>query len=208
MNEPVKIAAIVLSAGKSERMGGKHKLLLPIAGKTIIACLIEKLIRLPLEEIVVIVGFQQENVRRALKDYSVKIIENPSYAQGLSTSIIAGIQNVSSVVSGYLFLPADMPLITEDTIHRLIEVFRSFSGEKIVFPTVAGKQKNPVIFPVRFKEYLLSLKGDQGGKLLIRQFSEEAVAVPFDDPLPFRDIDTLADYRELVKEFPKGSIER
>jgi len=208
MKESVEIAAIVLAAGKSERMGGSHKLLLPIAGKTIIACLMEKLVRIPFKEIVVIVGFQQEAVRHVIDTYPVRIVTNTFYVQGLSTSIIAGIQNISPAVSGYLFLPADMPLITEGIIQRLIKVFRSFKGEKIVFPEVAGKQRNPVIFPVRFKEDLLSLKGDQGGKLLIRQFSEQAISVPFDNPLPFRDIDTMEDYRELVKEFPKGSIER
>ena len=191
------ISGILLAAGESRRMG-KPKLLLPWKQATIIEEVVDGYLKSTLSELIVVVGENKKSIKEVLQAKPVRIVENPLYRQGMSTSIRAGVLAASIETEGYCIGLGDQPLITTKVIDLLITSFlKDRTGIAVL--SHQGKRGHPVIFSAAFREALCSLNGDLGGRTLIEQYPSEVRYVEAGSKSIFLDIDTPEDYQKLDK---------
>ncbi len=184
------VAAIVLAAGRSTRMGGPNKLLAEIGGKPLVRIVVEQALASKASSVVVVTGHQQAEVEQALHGLNVSFTHNPDFADGLASSVKAGIAAVPKDADGALICLGDMPLIDAQLIDRLIEAFSPDKGSLIVLPVAGGRRGNPVLWSRRFFSELMMLDGDIGARHLITQHNEAVAEVEVDGKSAFLDIDT------------------
>ena len=192
------LCAVVLAAGRSTRMQEKNKLLLPWGDRLIVQVVVEALLRVSFAEVVVVVGHQREQVGWALADYPVRLVHNPGYAQGLSTSIACGVEAARGDVGGYLFALGDMPRVKPQTIDELCRVFSMGAAGAIALPTLQGRRGNPVVFAGAYRAELLRLEGDRGAKPLVQKYADKVIEVGVEDAGILVDVDTPEVYRSVV----------
>ncbi len=185
-----RVAAILLAAGQSRRMGDANKLLVEIEGKPMVRHVAEALVASRARPIRVVVGHEAERVRRALRHLPVEFVFNPDHRGGLSTSLRAGIASLPPDVDGAVICLGDMPRIGAPLIDRLIEAFDPSGGAGIVVPTRAGRRGNPVLFGRAFFDALKEIEGDVGARHLIGRYAEAVSEVEVGDEAIFLDLDT------------------
>jgi molybdenum cofactor cytidylyltransferase len=184
------VAAIVLAAGRSTRMGGPNKLLAEIDGKKLVRIATEQVLASKASEVIVVTGHQAELVEQALEGLNVKFVRNPDFAGGLASSVKAGIAAVPDSADGAVVCLGDMPLISAKLIDQLIETFAPDRGHLIAVPVSEGRRGNPVLWSRRFFKELMTLDGDVGARHLIATHAEAVAEVPVDGQSAFLDIDT------------------
>jgi molybdenum cofactor cytidylyltransferase len=187
---PGRVAAVVLAAGQSRRMGRQNKLLAEIDGRAMVTHAVDALLASRAAPVIVVTGHEAEEVRTALGERPVQIVSNPHYADGLSTSLKAGLAALPDDAEGVLVGLADMPRIKPAQIDRLIAAFNPLEGRAIVVPTVRGKRGNPVLFATRFLPEMLQIGGDVGARHLIGEHEDEVVEIEMEDDAALLDIDT------------------
>jgi molybdenum cofactor cytidylyltransferase len=183
------LSSILLAAGESKRMG-RLKQLMPWGQSTMVEKTIDNLLDSAVSEVIVVLGHEAEEVIKVIVDRPVKLAINPDYKQGMSTSIMAGLNLVDSQAQAVLLALGDQPLIDCQTMNRLIEEFHS-NDKGIAIPTYRGRRGHPVIFAMKYKERLLELKGDVGGKQLIKNNAEDVLEVAVDCAGICIDFDTI-----------------
>ena len=196
-----RIAALILAAGESRRMGGPNKLVATVAGVPLVRIVAEAAAKSRAVSVTVITGSRAVEVERALAGLDLKRVHNPSYAGGLSTSLRAGLASLPSDIDGAIVLLGDMPGVTDGIVERLIDAFRPEEGALIVVPTVAGKRGNPVLWSARFFDELKSVEGDTGGRQLIAANADAVVEVELGAAVGF-DVDTPADLEAVGGRLP------
>ena len=185
-----RIAALVLAAGESRRMGDTNKLLATIAGRPLVRIAVEAALGSRAHPVTVVTGYDAERIEAALSGLAVTFADNPAYAQGLSTSLAAGIRALPPGIDGVMVMLADMPDVGPAAIDRLIDAFRPEARAEIVVPVSAGRRGNPVLWGARFFARLAAVTGDTGGRALIAANSELVIEVALDAAVT-HDIDTL-----------------
>ena len=190
------ISAILLAAGQSKRMG-ELKQLMPFGQSTIVEQAVDNLLGSAVNEVIVVVGYKAEDVIKTIAAKPIKLAINPDYEQGMSTSIIAGLNLVHGRVQGVMLVLGDQPLVNSQTINSLIEEF--YNHEKgIAVPTYQGKRGHPIIFAIKYKEQLLKLKGDMGGRQIIKDHPDDILEVAVNSESIVADFDTTDDYQAYV----------
>jgi molybdenum cofactor cytidylyltransferase len=192
------VAAIVLAAGRSTRMGGPNKLLAEIGGKPLVRIIAEQALASKASPVVVVTGHQKAEIEQALGGLNVTFAHNPDFADGLATSVKTGIAAVPEEADGAVVCLGDMPLIDAQLLDKLIESFAPDKGSLIVQPVAGGRRGNPVLWSRRFFGELMMLDGDIGARHLIAQHGEAVAEVEVEGKSAFLDIDTpeaLADVR-------------
>jgi molybdenum cofactor cytidylyltransferase len=184
------VAAIILAAGRSTRMGGPNKLLAEFRGKTLVRIVTEQALASKATAVIVVTGHQAAEVRKSLQGLKVKFVHNPDFAGGLASSVKSGIAAVGDDADGAVVCLGDMPLIDAHLIDRLIEAFAPDSGNLIAVPVSDGRRGNPVLWSRRFFKELMTLDGDIGARHLILRHSETVAEVPVEGHAAFLDIDT------------------
>lgn len=187
------ISVILLAAGESKRMG-RLKQLLPFAGSTILERAIDNLLGSSVDEVIVVVGYKASKVMKAIATRPVKVVVNPEYAKGMSTSIKAGLGAVNPETEGIMLDLGDQPLIDSQTISRLVKEFYD-SGKGIIIPTYCSKRGHPVIFAAKYRDRLLKLEGDIGARQVVEENPGDILEVAVDCEGIGVDIDTTEDYR-------------
>jgi len=206
MPEAPKIAAIVLAAGQSRRMGAENKLTADIEGKPMLAHALEAVAASAADRVVIVTGHDERAVRKVaeatLGGGRATFVQNPDYADGLSTSLKAGLKALPDGIAGALVCLGDMPDLTREALDRLIAAFDPEEGRAICVPTVAGKRGNPVLWGAEFFGEMLELEGDVGAKHLIGLHGDRVCEVAMPDRAVLDDIDTpeaLAHRRERTR---------
>jgi molybdenum cofactor cytidylyltransferase len=184
------VAAIILAAGRSTRMGGPNKLLADLGGKPLVRTVTEQALASKVQSVIVVTGHQAEQVEKALHGLKVKFVRNPDFAEGLASSVKAGVAAVADNADGAVICLGDMPLISSNLIDRLIEAFAPDRGHLIAVPVSDNKRGNPVLWSRRFFNELMTLNGDIGARHLIARHSEAVAEVPVEGFGAFLDIDT------------------
>jgi molybdenum cofactor cytidylyltransferase len=184
------VAAIVLAAGRSTRMGGPNKLLAELGGKPLVRIVTEQALASKAHGVIVVTGHQAEQVEKALQGLNAKFERNPDFAEGLASSVKAGIAAVPADADGAVICLGDMPLIDAHLIDRLIEAFAPDGGNLIAVPVSDGRRGNPVLWSRRFFSELMTLDGDIGARHLIAKHGEAVAEVPVEGHGAFLDIDT------------------
>src|SRR5262245_51237517 len=157
----VRIAAIVLAAGKSERMG-RPKALLPFRGSTFLEHILEIIKRSEISETVVVVGHHASTILTAIQ--IARPIINADYEKGMTTSIQAGIRELASEVDGAMLFLVDHPVVEPATIDALIAHFRPGC---IVLPTYRGRRGHPVLFSHAVMEEIAGLLPTVGANTIV-----------------------------------------
>ena len=184
------VAALVLAAGQSRRMGRVNKLLSEIDGRPMVARTVDAVLASRARPVVVVVGHQAERVRAALAGRDIRIVDNPDYAAGLSTSLRQGLEALGDEPLGALICLGDMPRIEPGHLDALIDAFAPAEGRAICVPTRDGKRGNPVLWGAAFFADMKRVAGDVGARHLIGEHAELVHEVPIEDDAIFVDIDT------------------
>jgi molybdenum cofactor cytidylyltransferase len=182
-----RIAAVILAAGRSTRMGRENKLLADLNGKPLVRWVAEAALASLARPLLVVTGHQAADVIAALSSFDLTLIDNPDYATGLASSLRTGIRALPEATDGVLVLLADMPRITAAHIDKLIAA--SASG-KIIVPVHEGERGNPVLWPARYFPELLALEGDAGAKRLLTTHAADVHEIDLGTDAIFLDIDT------------------
>jgi molybdenum cofactor cytidylyltransferase len=190
------ISAIVLAAGESKRMG-RPKQLLPFRGSTLLGQITENLLQSQAAEIIVVLGYQAEKIIPQIAPEPVKIVVNPDFDQGMSSSIKCGLSHISEAADGVMIVLGDQPLIEKETIDLLIEKHRQ-SEHGIILPVYEGIRGHPVIFKMKYKDELLRLTGDIGGKQIVERHPSDVLEVAVDSQSVVISIDVESDYQLLI----------
>lgn len=185
-----RIAGIVLAAGTSTRMGA-NKLVMPFKGAPLVRHAVEAALAAHLDPVIVVTGHEETKIQQALADMPAQFVYNGQYAQGLSTSLRAGIRAVPTDCDGALVLLGDMPAITPDLCARVVARFDPASGHAIcVAAAPDGTRGHPVLWGRQFFTAIEALTGDQGAKEILARHADQVVEVAAGDNAPLLDIDT------------------
>jgi molybdenum cofactor cytidylyltransferase len=187
-----QVAAIVLAAGGSTRMG-QLKQLLPIDGQPMVRHTVQAVSHAGLDQVVVVVGAEAEAVRQALAGLPVEVVTNPAWAEGLSTSLQVGIQALRPEIEATFVVLADQPALTPGLLKKLADHYRARRAP-IVAPTYEGRRGNPVLLARTLFAELLAISGDRGARDLIQSHQAELEPVAIDDEAVILDLDTPQDY--------------
>ncbi len=189
MRKP-KIAVLLLAAGQSRRMGRDNKLLALVDGKPMVRHAAEQALASNADHLLMVTGHEADEVLKTVWDLDVPSVDNPDYADGLSTSLKLGFRVLQDNYDGVLVCLGDMPFITAEILNRLIEAFDPEEGRSIVVPTTDGKRGNPALLSAQFKDEVREISGDMGAKALISENETVTYGVEIDSPSIFADIDT------------------
>ena len=181
-----RIAALVLAAGSSRRMGAVNKLLATVDGRPLVRIAVEAASRSEADPVVLVTGHERERIEAAVAGLDVLRIHNPDHARGLSTSLRAGLAGLPDDVDGVVVLLADMPDVTPLVVDRVIGASRP---GRVVVPTANGRRGNPVLWPRRFFPDLMAVTGDTGGRALIEANPDSVIEVEIGEAAAL-DLDT------------------
>ena len=192
-----QVAALVLAAGRSSRMGGANKLLATIDGGALIRHVVRQPLAAGISEVLVVTGHDAEQIRSALAGEPVSFVHNPRFEQGLASSLAAGLALLGARASGVVVCLGDMPRVRSAHIVALLRAFEAGSGHAICAPFHAGRRGNPVLWPARCFSHLSRLQGDLGGRALLEQAADALCKVEVADDGVLLDVDTPEDLSAL-----------
>ena len=185
------VYAVLLAAGRGERMGGPNKLLVEFAGKPLVRHALDALAASRVRATVAVVGHERERMEAALRGSRVRIVANPDYATGLASSLKAGVGALPPDAAGALVALGDMPGLRTQDVDRLVDVFVRAKGAAIVRATHLGKRGNPLILPRALFGAVATLAGDVGARHLVETSGVEIVDIEIGEAASF-DVDTPA----------------
>ncbi|MGO6815851.1 nucleotidyltransferase family protein (plasmid) [Rhizobium leguminosarum] len=165
------VAIVILAAGKASRMGegGKHKLLAEFDGVPLVRRSALTALGADAASVIVVTGHRRSEIEAALDGLALTFVDNPDYASGMASSLIAGFSSKDAdCAEGILVMLADMPGISTPHLDALISTFRNAGGEAIVRAVSQGKPGNPVILPRSLRQAVLRLEGDVGARDIVK----------------------------------------
>ncbi|TGV78368.1 4-diphosphocytidyl-2C-methyl-D-erythritol kinase, partial [Mesorhizobium sp. M00.F.Ca.ET.149.01.1.1] len=162
-----KVDIVLLAAGRSSRMGGPNKLLALFDGEPLVRRTAARALGSKAASTIVVTGHQRERVRSALAGLEVKLADNPDFADGLASSLKAGIAKVAPDAAGAMIVLGDMPGVSSKDLDSLIDAFRRSGGHAVVRASHQGKRGNPVLLPRSLFAAVAQLEGDTGARHLV-----------------------------------------
>ncbi len=190
-----RVGVIVLAAGGASRYG-QLKQTLPWQDTTLVGHVVDVALESDAAEVLLVVGARGEEVQAAAGGRATRVVHNPDWAQGLSTSVRVGLGALPETMHAALFMLADQPKVTRAVVDALL---RRYYGTlaPIVVATYSGRRGNPTLFDRRLWPELRDVSGDQGGRALIEKYRDTVQFVEVGEAAAL-DIDTPEDYRRLV----------
>lgn len=183
------IAAVILAAGRSTRMGS-NKLLELLRDRSLLRHVVDAAMSSKARPVIVVTGHQDSAIRSDLASYDVQFVLNADFAQGLSTSLKAGIASLPPTCEGAVILLGDMPLIGSSLIDQMIERFAASPSASAIVPTVQGVWGNPVLLARRLFDGVKSLEGDAGARKLLMAHRTDVIENPVESQSIMIDLDT------------------
>jgi len=191
-----QIAAIILAAGGSDRMG-HTKQLLPWRGEPLVRHVARAALDERIDMVIIVVGAAGDEIKEVMNDLPVEFVDNPDWQLGQSSSIQAGLTALPGGIGAAIFLLADQPQLSTTLLRTLIEKHASTLAP-IIAPLVEGQRGNPVLFDRNTFTDLQTIRGDTGGRSLFSQYSVDWV--DWHDESILLDIDTEEDYQSLLAD--------
>jgi molybdenum cofactor cytidylyltransferase len=184
-------------------MAGEPKLLGDLCGKSVVRWVVEAALASRTGEVLVVCGAVGGRVRRSLAGLPIRIVENPRFDRGMSTSLRLGIDTVCSKAKGALILLGDQPMVTSDMLDRIIGRFEN-DAVRIVASRYGDWQGTPVLFHRDLFPELARLRGDRGAKSVVKAHPHQVALIDFPPHLA-ADIDTDADLERAREALCKGA---
>ena len=206
MQRPGHFSAIILAAGFSSRME-RFKPLIRIGGKTFVEHAIALFHTAGIEEIVTVVGHRAPEVLPVVRAAASRGVINTDYADGMYSSIQAGLKALRHPGDGFFLLPVDLPLVRPSTVRQLAAAFEKHSAPSVCYPLFQSQRGHPPLISSRLIDAILSYHGKGGLRGLLRRHDEQSISIPVEDPFIRLDADTpqdLSRLKEMVQK-SKGS---
>ncbi len=193
-----RIAAVVLAAGASERMGTANKLHLPIDGEPLLRRVLRGLLDSRIDHIVVVLGHDHETTGALVEDLPLATVVNAAHEQGQMTSVHRGLETLDESFDPVLIALGDQPALQGADIDRLIEVFLNRDGGEVVIPTHRGERGNPVVISAAFRRFVLDDERQRGCRQLIDANPAMVRRVEMSSPAFVVDLDTPDQYADFI----------
>ena len=197
------ISAILLAAGESTRMNGDFKPLMKWGTRTVISQCIDNLKRSRVDEIIVVLGHRESEIRARLAGAGVQFVINRDFRKGMLSSLKTGFPMLSPRTDAVLVALVDQPNIGPDVINPLVVSYGDYDT-RISVPVFEGKHGHPIVIDREFEEEIMLLDDNnpEGLKALLKAHKNEIQEVPVDSVSILEDIDTPEDYNRLVAKVP------
>jgi len=189
------ITAIVLAAGKSERIGRPKPLLPTGDGTPFLTAILETMTNTAVDEVRVVVGHAAEQVIDVGGLVRHVIVHNREFERGMLSSVQAGIKALPPGTTAFLLWPVDQPLVLPDTVDRIIEAWKRLHAP-VVVPVYRGKRGHPTLFSATLADELMRAPETEGARAVVHAFEKALAEVDVDDPGILTDIDTPQAYRK------------
>lgn len=204
------LAAIILAAGYSSRMGA-FKPLLPLGEVTVVERAVQLFRAAGVEDVRVVIGHRAAELAPLLERLAVRVVVNEHYGEGMYSSVVAGVASLGVAAPGaaapgatpcardcdaFFLLPVDIPLVRPETVELLARARRD-TRKGIVYPAFRGTQGHPPLIAGEYRERILAWDGAGGLTGLLRQYEADSATVAADDVGVVLDMDTLEEYGRL-----------
>lgn len=190
------ISAIILAAGYSSRMGD-YKPLLKLGSYFAIEHTVRCFLQAGVLDVRVVVGFRAEELVEVVEHLGGKVVVNPEFAQGMYSSIQAGVRSLEQNAQAFFILPSDIPLISSTTIKRIVDCYLQFQ-HSVIRPVYNGQWGHPPLISARFKEEITQRAYQDGLRGFLHLHEQETYEMAVQDEAVLLDMDTPEDYRALV----------
>jgi molybdenum cofactor cytidylyltransferase len=193
------ISCILLSAGESRRFQSP-KALAEINGQTLIELTQKKLLETKLEEIIVVLGANNELIKpHILKNKRLKCVLNTNYQLGQTSSFKTGLKATDPKTHGFLLLPIDLPLVKPETIDTVIDCFLK-QAPLILVPTFQNKKGHPPLFSMDLRDELTRLNDDQPLSEILQRHEKEILKIPVEDEGIVLSFNTPAEFEKILQK--------
>jgi molybdenum cofactor cytidylyltransferase len=199
-----RIAAIILAAGLSDRMG-RFKPLLPLGGRTLIEQVISTFRTCGVSRLLVVAGYRRRELAAAITTDGVVLVENPAYRSGMYSSVLSGVRRLPLDTEAFFIMPVDIPLVRPATILRLLDGRARHPG-KILYPCFLGKRGHPPLIPAHIAGEIADGFPSESLRNVLVRHADEAVEVAVPDRHILFDVDTAEDYQELSARWAKHDV--
>lgn len=196
------IAAIILSAGFSTRMG-EFKPLMPLRGKTLLQRAIDLFETAGVDDILVVIGHRAEEVERVVWQTAACCIENDAHGEGMFSSVSKGMAALPAACQAVFLLPVDIPMVRPATIRRLIKTFEQHNGKRVLLPVFNGRPGHPPMIDARLCPQIMNWHGRGGLRAFFEEHAEVVLEVPVADEAILHDLDTPDDIAQLTRRLSR-----
>ncbi len=190
------ITAVVLAAGRSERMG-RPKMLLAFGRKTLIETVLAGVLRSRVDDVVVVLGAYRDELEPVVLRSPVRVVFNEDLEAGMLSSVLRGLREVPAAARAFLIVPGDHPFPPASVIDRLISALDR-TGKGIVLPVCRGRRGHPVLIDIRYRDDVNALDPSVGLRQLARDHPADVLEVPVRTPTVLMDVDRPEDYRKAL----------
>ena len=197
--KPVRFSAVVLAAGSSTRMTGRHKLLLPLGHEPVIRRTVRAALDAGPEKVVVVTGFGADAIGEAIADLSATIVHNSRHAEGQMTSVAAGVAALGAGYDAVMICLGDMAILEAADYRELVDAYGAMPQGSILVPRRDGERGNPVIFSAQHIPEVIAGNRNLGCRKLIADHPDEVHPYAPTHDRFFVDLDTPADYANLLQ---------
>jgi len=204
----MRYGAVILAAGRSSRLAPANKLLLSLGNRPVVRHVALAALASGLDPVIAVTGQDREGIAAALTGLPVRVVDNRDYAQGLASSLRAGVAALAAEADAALVLLGDMPLIVPRHLQLLTDALARGKRYSIGIPTYAGRRGNPVLWSAEHFPRLLELNGDRGASVLFRELSDRILEVAMPDDAVLIDIDTEAAMETVRIRFEQAETPR
>jgi molybdenum cofactor cytidylyltransferase len=194
-----RIVAILLAAGRSQRMGDRNKLLMDIGGQPMVRRVAETLLGSRVREVIAVLGYDSALIAAALAGLPLRTVVNDQYASGQMSSVRAGIAALANEPAAIVVALADQPALEPADIDFLIDAFLALPEPKILVPVYGGQRGNPVVLPGKQRQALEAGGVNFGCRNLIERHPEAVLRIEAPNPHYVEDIDTPAAYETWMQ---------
>lgn len=191
------IAAIVLAAGESTRMG-TQKLLLPYAGSTVIEHILGQLVRSLVDEVIIVTGYEPDRIEDLLAGRGFAFAQNDGYREGMLSSIRRGLAVLPESAEATFIVLGDQPALQAATVDSILRKQRE-NSDRVILPTHEGRRGHPILIPLRFQEEIMQRFDETGLRGLLRAHPGAILELPVDTASILEDIDYPEDYQRALK---------
>jgi molybdenum cofactor cytidylyltransferase len=207
-NAGSKIAAIVLAAGSSQRMGAKNKLHLPIDGVPLLRRSLKILLASNIDEVVVVLGHDHESTGALIDDLPLQLVYNETHSSGQMTSVHCGLASLQDSYDGVIIALGDQPALTVADINYLIDAYHNRSSGEVVVPTFTGERGNPIIISEQCRADILAGTRNLGCRKFIENNPELVCRVEMPNPDVVIELDTPQEYEAYCESQLSGDSSR
>ena len=198
-------SAVVLAAGTSSRMEGRHKMLLPMGDKPVVRHTVERILAADPLEVVVVTGFKGGDVMQALLDRPVALQPNPRYEEGQMTSAAIGVGALTKATDVVMMCLGDMVLLESRDYIELVEAYRNKTDRSILIPYFGDQRGNPIVFASSYVHEVAMGERHIGCKKLANEYPEDVFRYDAKHDRFTSDMDTPAEYRRMLERLGLGT---